>query len=37
MKKNNYILKLGYDKEYASICITHSFLNNDIIFDDIEI
>ena len=26
----NYILKLGYDKEYASICITHSFLNNDI-------
>lgn len=26
----NYILDLGYDKEYASICITHSFLNNDI-------
>lgn len=26
----DYILKLGYDKEYASICITHSFLNNDI-------
>ena len=26
----NYILGLGYDKEYASICITHSFLNNDI-------
>ena len=26
----NYILELGYDKEYASICITHSFLNNDI-------
>lgn len=26
----DYIIKLGYDKEYASICITHSFLNNDI-------
>lgn len=26
----NYILELGYDKEYASVCITHSFLNNDI-------
>lgn len=26
----NYILELGYDNEYASICITHSFLNNDI-------
>lgn len=26
----NYILNLGYDKKYASICITHSFLNNDI-------
>jgi len=25
-----FILELGYDKEYASICITHSFLNNDI-------
>lgn len=25
-----YILKLGYDEEYASVCITHSFLNNDI-------
>lgn len=26
----NYILELGYDEEYARICITHSFLNNDI-------
>lgn len=25
-----YILDLGYSKEYASICLTHSFLNNDI-------
>lgn len=26
----DYILELGYDEEYARICITHSFLNNDI-------
>lgn len=26
----NYIKKLGYDEEYAGICIKHSFLNNDI-------
>lgn len=26
----NYIKKLEYDKEYAGICIKHSFLNNDI-------
>lgn len=26
----NYIKKLGYDEQYASICIKHSFLNNDI-------
>jgi len=25
-----YIKELGYDEEYARICITHSFLNNDI-------
>ena len=25
-----YIVDLGYDPEYASICLTHSFLNNDI-------
>lgn len=26
----NYIKFLGYDEEYAGICIKHSFLNNDI-------
>ena len=26
----NYIKSLGYDEEYAGICIKHSFLNNDI-------
>lgn len=26
----NYIKSLGYDEDYASICIKHSFLNNDI-------
>ena len=25
-----YIISLGYDEEYASICLTHSYLNNDI-------
>ena len=25
-----YIKELGYDEEYAGICIKHSFLNNDI-------
>lgn len=25
-----YILEQGYDDEYASICITHSYLNNDM-------
>ena len=25
-----YIKSLGYDDEYASICLTHSYLNNDI-------
>ena len=25
-----YIIGLGYNKKYASICLTHSFLNNDI-------
>lgn len=25
-----YIIELGYDTEYASICLTHSYLNNDI-------
>ena len=26
----NYILSLGYDQDYADICLTHSYLNNDI-------
>lgn len=26
----NYIKNLGYDEEYANICLTHSYLNNDI-------
>lgn len=26
----NYIKSLGYDEEYAGICVKHSFLNNDI-------
>lgn len=26
----NFIKELGYDEEYAGICIKHSFLNNDI-------
>ena len=25
-----YILSLDYDEEYANICLTHSYLNNDI-------
>lgn len=26
----NYLKELGYDEEYANICLTHSYLNNDI-------
>ncbi len=25
-----YIKQLGYDEEYANICLTHSYLNNDV-------
>ncbi|MBS7020505.1 MAG: HDIG domain-containing protein [Firmicutes bacterium] len=25
-----YILSLGYNEEYANVCLTHSYLNNDI-------
>lgn len=25
-----YIKELGYDEEYANICLTHSYLNNDV-------
>ena len=30
MKGYEYIKSLGYDEDYAGICIKHSFLNNDI-------
>ncbi len=30
MEGYKYIKSLGYDEEYAGICIKHSFLNNDI-------
>ncbi len=25
----NYIKELGYDEEYANVCLTHAYLNND--------
>lgn len=31
MRGYNYLKDLGYDNEYANICLTHSYLNNDII------
>ena len=31
MRGYNYVKDLGYDNEYANICLTHSYLNNDII------
>lgn len=30
MNGYNYIKELGYDDEYANICLTHSYLNNDV-------
>ena len=30
MQGYNYLKKLGYDDEYANICLTHSYLNNDV-------
>lgn len=27
----NYLKDKGYDEEYCNICITHSYLNNDIV------
>lgn len=30
MKGYNYLKELGYDDEYCNICLTHSYLNNDI-------
>ena len=26
----NYLKNLGYDEEYCNICLTHSYLNNDM-------
>lgn len=26
----NYLKKLGYDEKYCNICLTHSYLNNDV-------
>ena len=31
MNGYKYIKELGYDDEYANICLTHSYLNNDVI------
>ncbi len=31
MRGYNYLKDKGYDEEYCSICLTHSYLNNDII------
>lgn len=30
MNGYEYIKELGYDDEYANICLTHSYLNNDV-------
>ena len=30
MNGYKYIKELGYDDEYANICLTHSYLNNDV-------
>ncbi len=30
MNGYNYMKNLGYDEDYANICLTHSYLNNDI-------
>ena len=31
MRGYNYLKNKGYDEEYCNICLTHSYLNNDII------
>lgn len=31
MRGYNYLKDKGYDEEYCNICLTHSYLNNDII------
>lgn len=30
MNGYKYVKELGYDEEYANICLTHSYLNNDV-------
>lgn len=30
MNGYKYLKKLGYDEEYCNICLTHSYLNNDV-------
>lgn len=30
MNGYNYLKQLGYDEEYYNICLTHSYLNNDV-------
>lgn len=32
MNGYNYLKELGYDDEYANICLTHSYLNNDVYY-----
>ena len=31
MREYEYLKNKGYDEEYANICLTHSYLNNDIL------
>lgn len=31
MRWYNYLKDKGYDEDYCNICLTHSYLNNDII------
>lgn len=31
MRGYNYLKEKGYDEEYCNICLTHSYLNNDIV------
>lgn len=30
MNRYKYVKELRYDEEYANICLTHSYLNNDV-------
>ncbi len=30
MEGYNYLKELGYDDEYCNVCLTHSYLNNDV-------